>query len=116
MLALSQSGYLYEIEIKISIADLKRDRSKRKWTPAFQAYAGSMLRGMWFAMPKTVWDHKDAADAVPEKAGVIVVSDDKRAAIVRQCKPDASAHKLSERERFQLARLGTMRYWTRKVA
>lgn len=118
MLVLSASGFLYEVEIKISIADLKRDRSKRKWSPAFQEYrATTNIRGMWFAMPESVWQHKDAEAAVPDIAGVIVINPDERpsrmASVVRRCKPNKSARALTDRERFKLARLGMMRYWTR---
>lgn len=123
LLVMSGGGFLYEVEIKISIADLKRDARKRKWAMTGQGYpAAQQLRGMWFAMPEKVWSHKDAAAAVPDRAGVIVVKGapgarrDTWPEIIRPCKHNREARPLPMPERFQLARLGTMRYWARKEA
>lgn len=115
LLACSSSGYLYEVEIKVSIADLKRDRSKRRWVVG--SGINERVRGMWFAMPPEIWAHKDAAAAVPADCGVIVVDLNAETysgacRIERPCKRQP-ARKLNDRECLQLARLGVMRYWSR---
>jgi len=118
LLVLNSSGYLYEVEIKVSIADLKRDRAKGKWRRVSRAPT-DLLRAMWFAMPAEVWAHKDAAEVVPEHAGVIVVDPFaplkfERSRVVREAKPNRSAQKVSAADKFQLARLGVMRFWSQK--
>lgn len=116
LLVCSASGYLYEVEIKISISDLKRDRSKRRWV--IGRGINERVRGMWFAMPPQVWAHKDAPASVPDGCGVIVVDPGgehlwDRCRVERPCKRQP-ARKLSDTEQLQLARLGVMRYWCRK--
>jgi hypothetical protein len=124
LLVCSASGYLYEVEIKISIADLKRDRNKRRWRYGDpnqdRSYGLPRIRGMWFAMTPEVWAHKDAISAVPEKCGVIVVDINaeqlwERCHVARACKR-LPADKLTTAQQFQLARLVVMRYWSRKEA
>jgi hypothetical protein len=134
LLALSSSDYLYEIEIKISIADLKRDQKKRKWGRFFDSH--NMIRAMWYAMPRKVWEHKDAAEALPAEAGVIVVEQEEYthrsygdwssgkstfseikktrtvSRVIREAKRNNTARKLTRGEAYQLARLGAMRQWT----
>lgn len=66
----------YEVEIKISLADLKRDLSKSKFEAS--KYTGKnrlsgRVAGMWYAMPIQVWEK--GAEYVPADAGVIVIGE-----------------------------------------
>lgn len=115
LLVMTPAGYVSEVEIKISIADLKRDRAKAKWRNWDEYH--DRLKARWFAMPESVWQHKDAAACIPEGAGVIVCKKPTAwnfgTTIVREPSPNNRAKALTEAERFQLARLGTMRHWSR---
>jgi hypothetical protein len=110
LLVMTGSGYVSEVEIKISIADLKRDARKLKWSMFPDAH--KMLKSRWFAMPARVWDHKDAPASVPADAGVIVV-DGAFVRVVRDANVNDDARALTKDEQFQLARLGSMRHWSR---
>lgn len=111
LVAMAPSGYLYEIEIKASLADLKRDLLK--WRHRMSAtQVCEKLRGMYYAMPGDVWEKVKDAPPIPDYAGAIAFAGDK-AKVVRKAKLNRHARKLTTGERFQLARLGTMRYWSR---
>lgn len=125
LLVMSNAGYVSEIEIKTSIADLKRDPKKRKFLhPYMIERAATLLKHRWYAMPVAVWEHKAAAACVPEDAGVIVVLDAEGyrpdlntgwmgVKIERQAATNPAALPLTHEQRFQLARLGVMRHWAR---
>ena len=113
LLALTVSGYAHEIEIKVSVHDLKRDREK------YHHHESRRIKCLWFAasaeMREAMLEH------VPEHAGIILVHDQSHGwsrvlEIVRkaQRRPDAKAFTLEER--YDLARLGTIRYWSRMHA
>jgi len=115
MLVMTAAGYISEVEIKISIADLKRDRSKAKWR-GYDDYH-RRLKARWFAMPLSVWAHKDAESCIPEGAGIIVCTKPAPwtfgTKIERHPANNPDATPLTVPEQFQLARLGTMRHWAR---
>jgi len=104
LLAVSGSGYAHEIEIKVSVSDLRRDRTKR------HGHYSELIRCLWFAGPKAMQEQLLAES--PERAGVIV-ADDGRARVMREATP-SNAPKLSDAQLLAVARLGTMRYWTRR--
>ncbi len=114
--AMAKSGHCYEIEIKVSLSDLKADQHKGKWQ--FMKLYPQKLRGMYYAMPDRLWDRAKDMNLIPETCGVIVIHPEEkrlrfRAEIVRQAKPNKSARPLEKHEQYQLARLGTMRFWSR---
>lgn len=115
LLVMTSAGYVSEIEIKISIADLKRDRSKAKWRQWDDYH--SMIKARWFAMPADVWEHKEACSCIPAGAGVIVCQKPKPwnfgASVVVEATQSATTKPLTQDEQFKLARLGTMRHWSR---
>jgi hypothetical protein len=114
LLALAPSGYLYEVEIKTSIADYKREAAKAKHRQQHIAPRPSIVRGFYFALPLSIAGKAMALDVVPG-AGYFAISDDEygfhcdnvRSASLRR------ARKLTIPERAQLMRLGVMRYWSR---
>lgn len=105
--ALTGAGYLYEVEIKVSKADLLRDRSKRKW----KSLTLSKMRKMWFAIPEKL---HDCQDLIPECAGILVVDSAGRVEVARAAPTNVFAPKLNDDERFNLARLGAIRVWSLK--
>lgn len=130
LIAVNQAGYITEVEVKISLADLKRDAGKRKHRMRLQDQeAGTdtiyttKVRAFWYAMPRQVWEQAAAKlVAVREDAGIILVYADPgtparnipprlRAEIARKPKLNPKAKKIALQGRYKLARLGTLRYW-----
>mgnify|MGYP001810168423 CR=1 FL=1 len=113
LLILSDAGYATEVEIKISRADLLRDKAKA------HEHESGIVKAFWFAVPEALAEF--ALANIPEEAGLLVVRDLKpsqisyhnpKVKIVRAAALRRSSRKFTEAERYQLARLGLMRYWT----
>ena len=98
-----KSGYMDEVEIKISRGDLLRD--KKKWHHHFN---NTMVRRLWFAIPTKLLS---SLGDIPEHAGVFSVTTHGVALVIRTPKINKSAMPLSAKDRFQLARLGYLRMW-----
>ena len=121
VLALSGSSYLTEYEIKISAADIKREWKKERWSYApYRKGFEEMVKRYYMVVPNKLRDV--AEDNMPEDVGGgIIVADYVRpnrlpgtvARCVKEAKINKEARKLTDEERLQLARLGTMRYWSR---
>jgi hypothetical protein len=112
LLCLSRSGYATEIEIKVSLSDLRRDRKKR------HQHEHSLIRHLYFAVPASIGDCW--AD-VPAGAGIIVVDDSHQNTpyaswpkIIKPPRANPLARRFSVEQQYQLARLGTLRIWTLK--
>jgi len=110
LLVVTPSGYCYEVEIKTSRGDLKADLLKR------HGHRSKKMRRLYFAIPDYM--QKDV-EFIPARAGVLVVSTASNCQrlpckCIRDPENNAEARKLSDAERFQVARLGTMRIWTLK--
>ena len=121
ILILSNTGYATEVEIKVSKADLLKDASKR------HHHCHNLIRRFYFVVPEKL--KEIALTSIPENAGLIVVSLKEitnyhwhygggkteykeiitRVEIVRECKINSQAQKWDAKQRYQLARLGTMR-------
>jgi hypothetical protein len=121
VLILSNSGYATEIEIKVSKADLLKDASKR------HKHSHNLIRRLYFAVPEKL--KEIALTAIPENAGLIVVSlrevtnyhwhygggktayNDIITTVntIKECKINSQAQKWDDKQRYQLARLGAMR-------
>lgn len=116
LLVMTQSGYMVEVEIKVSLADLKRDASKHKWST--QAFT-TMVSRFYYAMPAALWEKPAAQEAVRPGAGVIVVEkvEHDRHGRVLEARVEreavrTGARALTARERFDLARVGSYRAWS----
>ena len=116
LLVLRKSGYLVEIEIKVTRTDLKKDRGK--FHKHIDDY--NRVKELWFAIPDYL---QDSIEFIPEHAGVIVLNKEDRSysdcpvircKILRKARINKSARTLYENEMLKLARLGTMRIWTLK--
>ena len=110
ILAVSKSGFAHEIEIKVSVADLKKDLKK---SHAHRS-RDNKIASLWFAAPSEMLDAM--LQYVPERAGIITVArhySGKRyvTKVIRKPQRVKTARPFSQNEVFQLARLGTMRYW-----
>ncbi len=103
LLVLSSKGYATEIEIKVSVSDLKADKLKK------HDHSSNLIKRLFFAMPLKMQEH---IKHVPAKAGILFVDDYGRVREHRKAKLNTAARKLTEKEIYQVLRLGNMRTWT----
>ena len=118
ILSLSKSNYATEVEIKISKADLLKDKDKK------HKHMHNHIKYLYFAVPEKL--KEIALESIPERAGLYLAKWhqfrkwDKfgfpkgyEEVLVVQCVKTATenknAHKWTEQERNDLARLGCMR-------
>ena len=109
LLMLSSSGYVTEFEIKISKNDLLKDQNKR------HNHDHNWITSLYFAVPNEL--REIALEVIPERAGLYVLSKTTMAwggekISIEQAKKAirrTPAIKWDFKDRFQLARLGTMR-------
>ena len=121
IIVLTPSGYATEIEIKVSKGDLLQDMNKR------HAHRHNLIRKFYYAVPDKL--KQIALDIIPERAGLYVVSEIeatnykwlkgggniavpykyRRVTTVKEAKINKDAVKWDEYQKYQLARLGTMR-------
>jgi hypothetical protein len=113
MLILSLSGYLTEIEIKISKGDIKKDAAKR------HAHASDKIKKLYFALPENLFWRNGVKELIPEKAGILLVSKniENRYIVSEDRKPviNERARPATPDEQFQLARLAALRIWDLKA-
>jgi hypothetical protein len=105
LLVVTKSGYAYEVEIKISKADLKKDLQKR------HQHINGKIKRLYFAIPEKL---KNEVDLIPERAGIIVVDTYGRCTLFRKAINNSTARRLSDDEKYKVAWLGTMRIWSLK--
>lgn len=120
LIAMTDAGYLSEVEIKVSKADFLADREKYKHRLAEAHGQHELIKEFFYAMPTQVWD-KCKPDDLPPGAGLILVSRDEydrkpRAHIAQKPTTNGRARKVRDDERLQLMRLAYMRYWCRQEA
>jgi hypothetical protein len=116
MFIITKAGCAIEVEIKISKADLLADFKKGHNHKDRQ----NRITEFYYAMPESLWEK--CKDLIPEGAGVITcyrwVDYKKRDRIDAHTKVKATriknARKLTQEERYSVARLGTMRIWSLK--
>jgi len=111
LVMLSRAGYVTEIEIKVTRQDLRKDRFKA------HGHRNIRIKYLYFAIPTYL---EPAIEFIPERAGVISVEPDRKDGYGPRCKriraPERqkSARKATDKERYQLARLGALRIWNLK--
>jgi hypothetical protein len=108
LLIMTQSRYLYEVEIKISKADLKKDLNKR------HGHNSDKIKRLYFAIPEKL---KDCIDLIPERAGIILVPEYEnycRCKVVREAQNNPKANPLTNEEVLNLSRLGVIRIFSLK--
>ena len=106
MVVVTRARYAWEVEIKVSRADLKADKRKR------HQHSGTQFKRLYFAMPEDIYD----PGLVPDRAGVILARREygvigfrlERAPKERKVEP------LTDSEYRKLLELCAMRVWTLK--
>lgn len=130
LLAVTDNLRLIDIEIKISVADLKADANKTKWYHNWDyKIDGPYVHGykrrprLWptkvwkhyYCVPESLWKPELELVLASAASGVICVSgDDPRGYFVRvakKAKPCADAKPISDRAAIDLARLASLRMW-----
>lgn len=118
LLVLYPSGLATEIEIKISKADLKKDKTKG------HDHSHRLIQKLFFAVPE--WLKEFALENIPDKAGLMIVRKvevrysaytkmESRVDIVRNCKINPTAERWTDKERLKLGHLGCMRIYSLKL-
>ena len=105
LLIITRHGYAYEVEIKISKSDLYRDKYKA------HKHRSERIKRLYFAIPETLLPY---ISEIPERAGIIVVNEHRQCRRFRKAQAQTK-YKISEHEKFMLARLGTLRFWNLKL-
>jgi hypothetical protein len=108
LVVMTGSRKLYEVEIKTSLSDLRRDASKR------HGHGSGKITRLYFAMPMPLCHH---LDDVPERAGVLGVETDSlrlNITLVRAPRINRGARSLTPAEAEHLYKLAAMRVWTLK--
>ena len=101
LLVITQAGYAWEVEIKVTKADVVKDKEKRH-----QHFDGR-IKFLYFAIPKYL---ESCISHIPKRAGIIAVGSDLTCRTLRNPETNAK-YKFSDAERYQVARLGALRIW-----
>lgn len=116
LVRLTPAGYCSEIEIKISLSDLKKDKEKRHqhMDGGAYGYGANKIKYLYFAIPEYLEKH---IEHIPERSGILIVFED-RGGVIRTKETRApqkqSDYKFSEKERIKLLSLMAMRIWRLK--
>ena len=105
LLIIKRSGYAFEVEIKVSKADLKADLKKK------HSHEDERLKNLYYAMPKNLYE--ECKDLIPINAGAISINqfDNDFFASIERFAPNKKCRKLTDIEQLKFARLGVMRVW-----
>lgn len=111
LFAMNANGYCTEIEIKISIADLKNEFSKDKFKKT--GFHSNKIKNFYYAMPTKIYEKVDFE--LVSYAGVYVISETGKVTLKKKASPNKDAIKMSLEDQLKILRLGNMRYWTRRA-
>jgi len=116
LLIVSKAGYVTEVEIKISRADLRADAKKS------HGHRNARIKYLYFAVPEKL--ETAALEFVPERAGIITVRNGEnvvgiyphrpKCKRIREPSKTINVSKMSDHERYKIARLGALRIWNLK--
>ena len=116
LLVLTKSGYAYEIEIKTTLSDLKRDLQKE------HKHHNTLIKRIYFAIPGHLLKN---IDYIPEAAGILTVDEIESTnthwgrgtflkTVEERPAKNKSTHKFTELDRQEMTRLAALRIWTIK--
>lgn len=112
LMIVTPSGWATEIEIKVSVADLKADRKKT------HNHYSNRIKYLYFAVPEDL--RAPALELIPERAGLFIVRPDlelyeyRKTEIIKSPITNKLARKITTSERIKLNELATMRIWSLK--
>jgi hypothetical protein len=116
---------LVEIEIKVSLADLRADADKEKWWTHSDIFATRDARVAPREHLERIWKHYyavpnallgpafvKAVDRIPRTSGILALSSGAQyARVLKRCVPNRKAEPITEKECVDLARLCGLRMW-----
>lgn len=114
LLVVTKAGYATEVEIKISKADLVKDKKK------YHNHDSDKIKYLYFAIPDYLQEY---IEHIPKRAGIIVVGTNKDGSLNKRAsgcnvirKAEVySDYKFSAQEMYKVARLGALRIWSLKT-
>lgn len=114
----NQSLYALEVEIKMSISDLKSERKKQRYQRrGVNCYHDSAVgmsqkfKEKWFAMPEKM--KQKGLALIPNYSGLLTINKDGAVKIVRKAKK-LNNKPLTQEQRTDLLRLGVMKCYQLK--
>ena len=116
LIVVTKDKYLYEVEIKTTIADLKKDVIKKK----FNTNGQYKIKKFFYLIPESLLKHKEKIlDLIKPDAGLLVASYNNysskfEVSVVRVAWTNKYALKISDDEYLHLCHLAAMRIWTLK--
>lgn len=102
LLVVSKLGYLTEVEIKISLQDLKKDSKKR------HGHRDDRIKALYFAIPSKMAKY---IEYIPPHAGILVINSKGKVFLLSKPKLNSKARVMNIEDKLKLLRLGTMRIW-----
>jgi len=108
LLILTSSNYAYEVEIKVSKSDLKKDTEKN------HKHNSDKIKRLYFAVPEKLINE----ESIPDHAGILSINESKYGALIAKLYRKPKERKVSPwsyMERYALLRLGCMRIWGLKA-
>ena len=109
LMIMTRSGYIYEVEIKTSKADLVRDLKKP------HGHGDNRIRKLYFCIPELLFD--ECQNLIPERSGIILLREEGDSPGYCYKKREAKTNlvpPLDARAREKLYQLAAMRVWTLK--
>jgi len=107
LLVISPAGYATEVEIKVSLNDLRRDAIKK------HGHKSERIKYLFFAMPAFLAENQKAQSFVPAHAGIILVRENGKCGCIREAQTQ-DTRPWSQEEMAKLYRLGALRIWSLK--
>jgi len=114
LIVLRPSGYAVEVEIKVSLADIKKDNQKRR-----DHWENNKISRVFFAIPSKL--KEKALEIIPTRYGIICVYEKEyngklfyEARTERNAKLNKFSRKINDIEKLKLTELGVMRIWSLK--
>lgn len=107
---INSSGFCTEVEIKISLADFKKDFEKK------HDHSDERIKNFYYAFPHIIYNkNKEFIDKmVPDHAGILIVDNKTNVKIIKANKSNNVARKLTDKEILKVAKLGCLRIWNLK--
>jgi len=112
LMVVTPAGWATEIEIKVSLSDLKADKKKT------HDHRSNKIKYLYFAVPENL--QSPALELIPERAGLFIVRYEpavfeyNKTEAVKSPITNNAARKITTTERIKLNELATMRIWSLK--
>lgn len=116
LIIVTKDKYLYEVEIKISIADLKKDILKKK----FSTNGQYKIKKFYYLIPESLLKYRDEIlNLIRPEAGLMSAKYNNyknrfEINLINMATINKKAEKISDKEYLHLCHLAAMRIWTLK--